>query len=337
VFSVGADHVSVTELVVTVLEPEELLEPPELLLPELVLAPELLELELLLELPELLLPELVLAPELLELLLPEVLLVPELEPPLVELLVPPELLVEVVVPELPLLPVELMVPLEEVVAVEVVLPLELLLLELPPPELLPEPVPVPAGVTRIEKGGSWAVVVPPLAAITMPGYSPVSAAPGTPESSPVATLKLAQVGLFWMLNAIELPPERGWKLYSVFAATTTVGVPEMLAASLALLELPSQAARAAVTLNKANIFTRKPDFNLNLTLMCHRLADRVEGEHKRTGDGVSIESGGYDGAVAKQSSFAFGSGNPAISCRYQTQDRRLCVPASRRVCPFSAR
>jgi len=311
--------------VVTVVEPEELLEPPELLLlPELVLAPELLEL------PELLLPELLLAPELLELLLPEVLLVPELELPLAELLVPPELLVELLVPELP---VELVLPLEEVVGVEVVPPLELLL-----PELLPEPLPVPGGVTRIEKGGSEALVVPPLAAITMPGYSPASEAPGTPERSPVATLKLAQPGLFWMLNAIELPPERGWKLYSLFAATVTVGVPEMLAASLAkpaLLELPLQAARNAVTLNKAIIFIREPDSDL--TFMCHRLAGRVEGDHKRTGDGVSIESGGYDGAVAKQSSSALSSGNPAISCRYQTQDRRLCVPASRRVCPYSAR
>jgi hypothetical protein len=141
--------------------------------------------------------------------------------------------------------------------------------------------------------------------------------------------------LFWMLKAIELPPERGWKLYSVFAATVTVGVPEMLAPSLpALLELPLQAARAAVRLNKAIIFIREPDFELNLTFMCHRLAVRVEGKHKRTGDGVSIESGGYDGAVAKRSGLTFGSGNPAISCRFQTQDRRLCVPASRRVCPF---
>jgi len=31
------------------------------------------------------------------------------------------------------------------------------------------------------------------------------------------------------------------------------------------------------------------------------------------------------------------AGNPAISCPYRTQDRRLCVPAFRRVCPYIAK
>jgi len=69
------------------------------------------------------------------------------------------------------------------------------------------------GVTRMVKEGSAAVLVPSLALIWMPGYSPASALLGVPESCPLVRLKLAQAGLFWMLKSKELPAgvtERGW-------------------------------------------------------------------------------------------------------------------------------
>jgi hypothetical protein len=69
------------------------------------------------------------------------------------------------------------------------------------------------GVTRMVKEGSAAVLVPSLALIWMPGYSPASALLGVPESCPLVRLKFAQAGLFWMLKSKELPAgvtERGW-------------------------------------------------------------------------------------------------------------------------------
>jgi hypothetical protein len=81
------------------------------------------------------------------------------------------------------------------------------------PELLEEPPlleELPAGLllaamTRIEKAGSSAVVVPSSALMTMLEYWPVSGLLGVPESSPVVLPKLAQTGLFWMLKLSDMP------------------------------------------------------------------------------------------------------------------------------------
>jgi hypothetical protein len=130
-------------------------------------------------------------PELLELLeelpdlavlLPELLLEEEL-PDLAEAL--PELLLE----ELPDLAEALPELLEE------------------PPELLEEPPAalLLAAVTWIEKAGSAVAVVPSLAVMTMLGYWPASGSVGVPESTPVVSPKVAQMGIFRMPKLRGVP------------------------------------------------------------------------------------------------------------------------------------
>jgi len=106
-----------------------------------------------------------------------------------------------VLPALDVLPELLAVPVLPVVAL---VPVLAVLLEVLPPVLVPV-LPVAGAVTWIENGGSEAVELLPLAAITMFEYSPVSAVEGIPESSPVETLKLAQPGLLLMLKETGLP------------------------------------------------------------------------------------------------------------------------------------
>ncbi|MGC2462750.1 MAG: hypothetical protein WA446_17540 [Steroidobacteraceae bacterium] len=173
-------------------EPAEALtlEPPELLEELLTLCeepPELLE-----ELPDL-------AAALPELLLEEL-------PDLAEAL--PELLLE----ELPDLAAALPELLEELPDLAEALP-ELLLEELPDlaealPELLLEEPPAAlllAAVTWIEKAGSAVMVVPSLAVMTMLGYWPVSGSVGVPESTPVVSPKVAQMGIFRMPKLRGVP------------------------------------------------------------------------------------------------------------------------------------
>jgi hypothetical protein len=108
---------------------------------------------------------------------------------------------------------------------EVPVPEELLELLKALPEELPEELPepldelpvalLPAGVTWIEKAGSPVVVVPSLALMTMLGYWPVSEAVGVPESCPVVSPKVAQLGLFWIPKVSGMPlvlATVGWKL-----------------------------------------------------------------------------------------------------------------------------
>jgi len=145
-----------------------------------------------------------------------------------------------------------------------------------------------------------------------------------PESSPVDTLKLAHAGLFWMLKDSDWPLLCGRKLYSVLAATIAVGVPEIRAASP--LEPSLQAVRATVSTRALATFVK---------LICRPLDRRFGGGQPSQRWERSRNSAG-DGVVGKRDRFAAVAGNPAISSHCSTQDRRLCVPASRRVCPYSA-
>jgi len=127
--------------------------------------------------------------------------------------------------ELELLEVVLLtVPPEELALLEVVLPtvlpdelelLEVVLLTVPPEELeLLEAAAggvLVGGMTVIEKPGSTVELLPSLAAIMIFEYLPASEILGIPESRPVCAPKLAQAGLFWMLNDSGLP-ERLTKL-----------------------------------------------------------------------------------------------------------------------------
>ena len=164
----GAFQASVIELVVGALDPDELFEPLPPLPPELLEPPfEAVEPEAVPLLPVPLLP---LVPPLL-LLLPEATVDPLLDP----LLEPPELSEpdpsEVLMPG----PVGFAPVLADGSAVGV------------------------AGVTMIDSGGSGTEVPSALAEMMMFVYWPASALLGTPESSPVMKLKLAQAGLCSML------------------------------------------------------------------------------------------------------------------------------------------
>ncbi len=66
-------------------------------------------------------------------------------------------------------------------------------------------LPEALSVTAIGNEGSDALVVPSLTLMVMFEYVPTSAAVGVPDSSPVALLKLAQLGAFLMLN-VSLAP-----------------------------------------------------------------------------------------------------------------------------------
>ena len=67
-------------------------------------------------------------------------------------------------------------------------------------------VPVPATeFTVIENAARETVAVPSDTEMTMFDVVPVFELVGVPVSAPVAALKEAQVGLFWMLNVSALP------------------------------------------------------------------------------------------------------------------------------------
>ena len=76
-----------------------------------------------------------------------------------------------------------------------------------PPELLEEPPAalLLAAVTWIEKAGSAVMVVPSLAVMTMLGYWPASGSVGVPESTPVVSPKVAQMGIFRMPKLRGVP------------------------------------------------------------------------------------------------------------------------------------
>ncbi len=63
----------------------------------------------------------------------------------------------------------------------------------------------PVAVTVIENAGSEALSLPLLALMTTLPYWPTSDEEGVPVSNPVAVLKFAQNGLFWMLKPTEPP------------------------------------------------------------------------------------------------------------------------------------
>ena len=65
---------------------------------------------------------------------------------------------------------------------------------------VPLPEPVEAALTVMVKPGSDAEVVPSLTEITMSLNAPAAA--GVPVSAPVALLKAAQGGRFWILNTL---------------------------------------------------------------------------------------------------------------------------------------
>ena len=62
-----------------------------------------------------------------------------------------------------------------------------------------------AAATVIVKGARAALSVPSLAEITMLASVPTSPLPGVPLNCPVAMLKVAQLGLFWMLKLSVFP------------------------------------------------------------------------------------------------------------------------------------
>ena len=69
--------------------------------------------------------------------------------------------------------------------------------------------------TVIEKLGSEAVTAPSVAMISTSAYVPTSEVVGVPTSCPVVALKIAQAGLFWMLNTTVplLLTTLGWNEY----------------------------------------------------------------------------------------------------------------------------
>ncbi len=71
---------------------------------------------------------------------------------------------------------------------------------------LSEAVPEVGAVTLIVKAGSADVTWPSLTLMTIPGFV-VAAAGAVPDNCPDAILKLAQVGLPWMLKDNASPLE----------------------------------------------------------------------------------------------------------------------------------
>jgi len=93
--------------------------------------------------------------------------------------------------------------------------------------------PEAAAVTVMVNAAREVVVLPSLTRITMPELTP--AAVGVPDNLPVLVLKLAQPGLFEMVNPNESRSASlavGWKLYAVPTATVVTGVPEITGARL---------------------------------------------------------------------------------------------------------
>ena len=115
------------------------------------------------------------------------------------------------------------------------------------------------------------------------------------------------------------------------ALASTLG-DALASASLAAPPLPSeppQPARTVATLSSAITATELP--RKALIFMCTRLANWLE-PLSAPAIASGTEDKRIDGGVTKLTRRGV-TGNPAISCPYRTKDRRLCVPASRRVCP----
>ena len=79
-------------------------------------------------------------------------------------------------------------------------------------------LPLAVCVTAIAKAGKETLVVPSLTPMVMFVYVPTSAAAGVPDNSPVALLKVAQLGVFFTLKVSAAPlgsVVAGVKLYAL--------------------------------------------------------------------------------------------------------------------------
>ena len=79
-------------------------------------------------------------------------------------------------------------------------------------------LPLAICVTAIAKAGKETLVVPSLTPMVMFEYVPTSAAVGVPDNSPVALLKVAQLGVFFALKVSAAPlgsVVAGVKLYAL--------------------------------------------------------------------------------------------------------------------------
>ena len=104
-------------------------------------------------------------------------------------------------------------------------------------------------------------------------------------------------------------------------------------ALLAVLALSPQAARAVPKAMTARVRPIKPTDSLRVFMRIASLAG-CGGPQGGPAEARGIRRGGLTGPQHKRATpVHLGSGNPAIWCP-ATQDRRLCVPASRRVCPL---
>src|SRR5688572_4968411 len=118
-------------------------------------------------------------------------------------------------------------------------------------------LPLAGAVTVIENGASESVSLVSLTEITMLEYTPAAAACGVPVKRPVLLLKVAQLGMFWMLYvsvSLSASEAVGWKVYAEPAVTLVGGVPEMTGALFAaaltvIVNGPSEslASRSSVT------------------------------------------------------------------------------------------
>ncbi len=98
-------------------------------------------------------------------------------------------------------------------------------------------LPLAVWVTAIAKAGKVALVVPSLTAMAMFEYVPTLAAVGVPDNSPVALLKVAQLGAFFTLKLSTVPlgsVVAGVKLYALPSSTEASGVPDMVGLADAL-------------------------------------------------------------------------------------------------------
>jgi len=95
--------------------------------------------------------------------------------------------------------------------------------------------PVAIWVTASENAASEALALPSLTLMTMLLVVPMFAAAGVPVSLPVDVLKVAQDGLFVMLNvrgSLLASAAVGWKEYAVPTATDFNGVPVIVGGEL---------------------------------------------------------------------------------------------------------
>ena len=90
--------------------------------------------------------------------------------------------------------------------------------------------------TVMEKAGSAVEALPSVAEISMLAYEPASPAAGLPVSAPVAAVKVAQEGLFTMVNvtvSLSASEADGVKLYATPSVADFPAVPLMVGAVLA--------------------------------------------------------------------------------------------------------